>query len=97
MKLVEYDKVIGAYKTYISDLVYLWPQARSISGSSHYKSMGQKMNSLFYALSRAYMDGIASYMVDASRYIFRRWPSKGHLRSLVVTNSYFFANNLRSK
>ena len=51
MKLSEYDEVISAYKTYISDFWYLWPQVRSFLRPPHYKSMGKK-STLLYLLWR---------------------------------------------
>ena len=51
MKLSEYDEVISAYKTYISDFLYRRPQVRSFLRPPHYKSMGKK-STLLYLLWR---------------------------------------------
>ena len=51
MKLSEYDEVISAYKTYISDFWNRWPQVRSFLRPPHYKSMGKK-STLLYLLWR---------------------------------------------
>ena len=47
MKLSEYDELISAYKTYISDFWYRWPQVRSFLRPTHYKSMGKKSTPLY--------------------------------------------------
>ena len=47
MKLYVYDKVISAYKTYISDFWYRWPQVSSFLRPPHYKSMGKKLTPLY--------------------------------------------------
>ena len=44
-KLSEYDKVINAYKTYISNFWHRWPQARSFLRPLYYVN-GQKINSV---------------------------------------------------
>ena len=69
--------------------------------SGHFRDLpinGQKLNSMFYASSWAYMNGIASgkVFIDTPSEIFSRWPLLRSWRSLEVTNS-FFANNLRTK
>ena len=51
MKRLEYDEVISAYKTYILDFWYRWPQVRSFLRPPHYKSMGKK-STLLYLLWR---------------------------------------------
>ena len=51
MKVSEYDEVISAYKKYISDFLYRWPQVRSFLRPPHYKSMGKK-STLLYLLCR---------------------------------------------
>ena len=59
MKLSKYDEVIGAYKTYISDFWYRWPQVRSFLRPHHYKSMGKKSGQVW--LCRAmYSDWVSS-------------------------------------
>ena len=50
MKLSEYDKVVSAYKMYISDFWYRWPQVRSFLRPPHYKSipsLGNKSTPLY--------------------------------------------------
>ena len=47
MKLSEYDELISAYKTYISDFWYRWPQVVSFLRPPHYKSMGKKSTPLY--------------------------------------------------
>ena len=47
MKVSVYDEVISAYKTYISDFWYRWPQVRSFLRPPHYKSMGKKSTPLY--------------------------------------------------
>ena len=44
---LEYDEVISAYKTFISDFWYRWPQVRSFLRPPHYKSMGKKSTPLY--------------------------------------------------
>ena len=90
MKLSEYDKIISAYKTYILDFLYRWPQVRSFLRRPHYKSMGKK-STLLYLLWRK------RFWVELYR-IGQLWtirvkncityPSKGHLRSPEVTNRH---------
>ena len=90
MKLSEYDEVISAYETYISDFWYRWPQVRSFLRPPHYKSMGKK-STLLYLLWRK------RFWVEWYR-IGQLWtirvkncityPSKGHLRSPEVTNRH---------
>ena len=90
MKLSEYDEVISAYKTYILDFLYRWPQVRSFLRPPHYKSMGKK-STLLYLLWRK------RFWVEPYR-IGQLWtlrvkncityPSKGHLRSPEVTNRH---------
>ena len=47
MKLSEYDEVITAHKTSISDFWYRLPQVRSFLRPPHYMSMGKKSTPLF--------------------------------------------------
>ena len=47
MKLSEYDELISAYKTCISDFWYRWPQARLFLRPPHYKSMGKNSTPLY--------------------------------------------------
>ena len=60
-----------------------WPKV-----IDHFKSMGKELNSLFYASSCAYMNGIASgkVFIDTPSEIFSRGPRSW--RSLEVTNSF---------
>ena len=90
LKLSEYDVVISAYKMFISDFRYRWPQVRSFLRPPHYKSMGKK-STLLYLLWRK------RFWIESYR-IGRLWtirvkncitcPSKGHLRSPEVTNRH---------
>ena len=99
MKLSEYDKVIGAYKTYR----YLGYCISVTSGQVIFATAplyvnGQKINSVIFILAQVYLNGIISYktVVDNS--------SKNlhclHLeRSFEVTQGHqpSFANNFWSK
>ena len=95
MKLSEYDKVISAYKIYISDFWYRWPQVRSFLRPPHYKSMGKKSTPF---LAQAYLSGITSYriVIDISRKTLHCLPLE---RSFEVTRGHqqLFANNFWSK
>ena len=97
MKLSEYDEVISAYKTYISDFLYRWPQLRSFLRPPHYKSIGKKINSDIFTL-QAYLSGIMPYrtVVDNSSKKLHCLPLE---RSFEVTRGYqpSFANNFWSK
>ena len=89
MKLSEYDKVINAYKTYISDFWYRWPQASSfLRTSPDYKSMGKKSTPLYLLWCK--LIWVESYSIGQSWTIRVKiciaYPSKGHLWSPEVTN-----------
>ena len=90
MKLLEYDEVITAYRTYISDFWYRWPQVRPFLRPPRYKSMGKKSTSL-YLLWRKFIL-VESYRIwqlwTIRVKIFIPYPSKGHLRSPEVTNRH---------
>ena len=90
MKLLEYDEVITANKTYISDFWYRWHQVRSFLQPPHYKSMGKKSTpfNLFWRKPI----WVESYRIGQLRTIRVKiciaYPSKGHLRSPEVTNRH---------
>ena len=90
MKPSKYDEVIIAYKTYISDFLYPWPQVRSFLRPPHYKSMGKKSTPL-YLLWRQLI-WVESYLIGElwtiRVNICIAYPSKGHLRSPEVTNRH---------
>ena len=90
MKLSEYDELISAYKTYISDFWYRWPQVRSFLRPPHYKWMGKKSTPL-YLLWRKHI-WVESYRIGPWWTIRVKiciaYPSKGHLRSPEVTNRH---------
>ena len=90
MKLSEYDELISAYKTFISDFWYRWPQVRSFLRPPHYKSMGKKSTPL-YLLWRKHI-WVESYRIGQLLTIRVKtciaYPSKGHLRSPEVTNRH---------
>ena len=91
MKLSEYDEVISAYKTYISDFLYRWPQVRLLLRPPHYKSMGKKSTLVIFTLAQAFLSGIISYrtVVDNSSKKLHYLPTyKGDLRSPEVTNRH---------
>ena len=98
MKLSEYDEVISAYKTYILDFWYRWPQVRSFLRPPHYKSMGKK-STLLYLLWRK------RFWVESYR-IGQLWTIRVKncityplQRSFEVTRGHqpSFANNFWSK
>ena len=88
MKLLEYDEVISAYKTYILDFWYRWPQVRSFLRPPHYKSMGKKSTLLYLLWRKRFW--VESYRIGQLWTIRVKncitYPSKGHLRSPEVTN-----------
>ena len=90
MKLSEYDEVISAYKTYISDFWYRWPQVRSFLRPPHYKSMGKKSTLLYLLWRKRFW--VESYRIGQLWTIREKncitYPSKGHLRSPEVTNRH---------
>ena len=90
MQLSEYDEVIRAYKTFISDFWYRWPQVRSFLRPPHYKSMGKK-STPFYLLCRKPI-WVESYRIGQlwtiRVKICNAYPSKGHFRSPEVTNRH---------
>ena len=99
MKLSEYDKVISAYKTYISDFWYRWPQVRSFLRPPHYKSMGKKSTPLYLFWRKPiWVLVIISYrtVVDNSNKNLHCIPLE---RSFDVTRGHqpSFANNFWSK
>ena len=99
MKLSEYDEIISAYKMYISDFLYRWPQVRSFLRPPHYiKVNGQKINSVIFTLAEAYLSRIISYrtVVDNSSKNMHCLPLE---RSFEVTRGHqpSFANNFWSK
>ena len=69
MKLSEYDKVISAYKTYISFFISMFYMFfyNDIEASPLYVN-GQKINSVMFTMAQAYLSGIISYrtVVDNS-------------------------------
>ena len=89
MTLSEYDEVISAYKTYISDFWYRWPQVRSFLRPPP-KPMGKKSTPL-YLLWRKLI-WVESYRIGQMWTIRVKicivYPSKGHLRSPEVTNRH---------
>ena len=97
MKFSEYDEVISAYKTFISDFWYRWPQVRSFLRPPHYKSMGKK-STLIFTLAQAFLSGIISYrtVVDNSSKKLHYLPLQ---RSFEFTRGHqpSFANNFWSK
>ena len=90
MKLSEYDELISAYKTYISDFWYRWPQVRSFLRPPHYKSVCKKSTPL-YLLWRMHI-WLEWYRIRQLWTIRVKiciaYPSKGHLRSPEVTNRH---------
>ena len=97
-KRSEYNEVISAYKTYISDFWYRWPQVRSFLRPPHYKSMGKK-STLLYLLWRK------RFWVESYR-IGQWWTIREKKllylplqRSFEVTRGHqpSFANNFWSK
>ena len=90
MKLSEYDEVISAYKTYISDFRYRWPQVRSFLRLPHNKSMGEKSTPLYLLWRKPIW--VESYHIRQLWTIRVKiciaYPSKGHLRSPEVTNRH---------
>ena len=90
MKLSEYDEVISAYKTYILDFWYRWPQVRSFLRPPHYKSMGKKSTLLYLLWRKRFW--VESYRIGQLWTIRVKncmtYPSKGHLRSPEVTNRH---------
>ena len=90
MKLSEYDEVIGAYKTYILDFWYRWPQVRSFLRPPHYKSMDKKSTLLYLLWRKRFW--VESYRIGQLWTIRVKncitYPSKGHLRSPEVTNRH---------
>ena len=102
MKLSEYDELISAYKTYISDFWYRWPQVRSFLRPPHYKSMGKNSTPLYLLWRKPIW--VESYRIGQlwtiRVQICIAYPSKGQLRSAEVTNRHLpisFANNFWSK
>ena len=98
MKLSEYDDVISAYKTYISDFWYRWPQVRSFLRPPHYKSMGKKSTLLYLLWRKRFW--VESYRIGQLWTI--RVKKMHHLplqRSFEVTRGHqpSFANNFWSK
>ena len=79
MKLLEYDEVTSAYKTYISDFLYRGPKVRSFLRPPHYKSMGKK-STLLYLLWRKPI-WVESYRLGQLWTIWLKiciaYPSKG--------------------
>ena len=90
MKLSEYDEVISAYKTYILDFWYRWPQVRSFLRPPHYKSMGKKSTLLYLLWRKRFW--VESYRIGQLWTIRVKncitYPSKGHLRSHEVINRH---------
>ena len=86
----EYDEVISAYKTYILDFWYRWPQVRSFLRPPHYKSMGKKSTLLYLLWRKRFW--VESYRIGQLWTIRVKncitYPSKGHLRSPEVTNRH---------
>ena len=97
MNLSEYDRVISAYKTYISDFLHRWPQVRSFLRSPHYVNR-QNIISVICIFAQAYLSGITSYrtVVDNSSKNLHCLPLK---RSFEITRGHqlSFANNFWSK
>ena len=90
MKLSECDELISAYKTYISDFRYRWPQVRSFLRPPHYKSMGKNFTPLYLFWRKPIW--VESYRIGQlwtiPVQICIAYPSKGHLRSPEVTNRH---------
>ena len=90
MKLSEYDEVISAYKTFISDFRYRWPQVRSFLRPPHYKSMGKTWTPLYLLWRKPIW--VESNRIGRLRTIRVKiciaYHSKGHLRSPEVTNRH---------
>ena len=91
MKLSEYDEVISAYKTCISDFfLYRWPQVRSFLRPPRYKSMGKRSTPLYLLWRKPIW--VESYRIGQPWTIRVKicfaCPSKGYLRSPEVTNRY---------
>ena len=90
MKHSEYDEVISAYKTYILDFWYRWPQVRSFLRPPHYKSMAKKSTLLYLLWRKRFW--VESYLIGQLWTIRVKncftYPSKGHLRSPEVTNRH---------
>ena len=90
MKLSEYDELISAYKTNISDFLYRWPQVRSFLRPPHYKSMGKKSTPLYLLWRKPIW--VESYRIGQLWTIRGKiciaYPSKGHLRSPEVTSRH---------
>ena len=90
MQLSEYDEVISAYKTYISDFLYRWPQVRSFLRPPHYKSMGKKSTPLYLLWRKPIW--VELHRIGQLWIIWVKiciaYPSKGHLRSPEVTNRH---------
>ena len=90
MNLSEYDEVISAYKTYILDFWYRWPQVRSFLRPPHYKSMFKKSTPLYLLWHIPIW--LESYRIGQLWTIPVKiciaYPSKGHLRSPEVTNRH---------
>ena len=90
MKLSEYDELISAYKTFILDFWYRWPQVRSFLRPPHYKSMGKNSNP-FYLLWRKpiWVESCRIGQLWTIRVkICVAYPSKVHFRSPEVTNRH---------
>ena len=94
MKLSEYDEVISAYKTYISEFVYRWPHVRSFLRPPHYKSMGKKSTPLYLLWRKPFW--VELYRIGQLWTIRVKicivYPSKGHLRSPEVINRHLPIN-----
>ena len=90
MKLSEYDEVISASKTYMSDFWYRWSQVSSFLRPPHYKSMGKKSTPLYLIWRKPIW--VESYRIGQLRTIRVKiciaYPSKGHLRTPEVTNRH---------
>ena len=81
MKVSEYDEVISSYKTYISDFFISVTSGQVIFATSHYKSMGKKINSVIFTLSQAYLSGIISHRTVVGN-------SSKHLHCLPLERSF---------
>ena len=90
MKLSEYDEVISAYKMYILDFLYRWPQVRSFLRPPYYKSIGKKSTLLYLLWRKRFW--VETYRIGQLWTIRVKncitYPSKGHLRSPEVTNRH---------
>ena len=91
MKLSEYDKVISAYKTYISNFVYGWLRSGHFCDLPIIRQWAKNQRPYSY-LAQAFLSGMESHRIGQLLTIQVKiciaYPSKGHLRSPEVTNCH---------